>query len=242
MYLIFDTETTGIPHNKTAPISDLDNWPRLVQLAWQLHDGKGKLISRHNYIVKPDGYDIPYKAEQIHGISTKRATEEGAPMLDVLAAFINDLNSTSQLVGHNIEFDINIIGAEFLRKQLAPEQFLKLSRVDTGIASTEFCNLSGGIGGKLKMPRLNELHEKLFNKGFGDAHDAAYDVAATARCFFGLISNRVVKPFDHSAVDEIVYEEPDLDAANFTKREKKKDAAYSLTQADSVLTDKLYSK
>ncbi|MFZ6010281.1 MAG: 3'-5' exonuclease, partial [Bacteroidota bacterium] len=27
MYLIFDTETTGIPHNKTAPISDLDNWP-----------------------------------------------------------------------------------------------------------------------------------------------------------------------------------------------------------------------
>lgn len=27
MYLIFDTETTGIPHNKTAPLTDLDNWP-----------------------------------------------------------------------------------------------------------------------------------------------------------------------------------------------------------------------
>jgi DNA polymerase-3 subunit alpha len=225
MYLIFDTETTGVPHNKTAPISDLDNWPRLVQLAWQLHDNRGNLLSSNNLIVKPDGYDIPYKAEQIHGISTKRALEEGSELMDVLAAFIGDLNKTSQLVGHNIEFDINIIGAEFLRKQLAPEQFLNLSRVDTGIASTEFCNLTGGIGGRLKMPRLLELHEKLFNKGFGDAHDAAYDVAATARCFFGLLSHKVIKPFDGTPLEDIRYEEPNLDAANFSKREKKKGAS-----------------
>ena len=59
MYLIFDTETTGIPHNKTAPITDLDNWPRVVQLAWQLHDQKGRLLSQHNYIIKPEGFDIP---------------------------------------------------------------------------------------------------------------------------------------------------------------------------------------
>ena len=77
MYLIFDTETTGLPHNKTAPITDLDNWPRLVQMAWQLHDHRAKLLARHNYIIKPDGFDIPFKAEQIHGISTTRALEEG---------------------------------------------------------------------------------------------------------------------------------------------------------------------
>jgi DNA polymerase III subunit alpha len=238
MYLIFDTETTGVPHNKTAPISDLENWPRLVQLAWQLHDAKGKLLSRNNLIVKPDGFDIPYKAEQIHGISTKRALEEGHDLIDVLGAFIQDLSKTLQLVGHNIEFDINIIGAEFLRKQLAPEQFINLSKVDTGIASTEFCNLTGGIGGRLKMPRLIELHEKLFNKGFGDAHDAAYDVAATARCFFGLVSKKVVKPFDETPPEEIEYEEPNLDAANFSKREKKKEAGYSLAAETVALTDK----
>ena len=48
MYLIFDTETTGVPHNKTAPLTDLDNWPRLVQIAWQLHDEKGKLLNQEN--------------------------------------------------------------------------------------------------------------------------------------------------------------------------------------------------
>src|SRR5687768_14690739 len=117
MYLIFDTETTGIPHNKTAPISDLDNWPRVVQLAWQLHDAKGKLISQHNYLIKPHGFDIPYKAEQVHGISTRRAMEEGHEMKTVLTAFIDDLGKTSMLVGHNIEFDITILGAEFIRQQ-----------------------------------------------------------------------------------------------------------------------------
>ncbi len=238
MYLIFDTETTGLPHNKSAPITDLDNWPRLVQIAWQLHDAKGGLLAQHNYLIKPDGFDIPYKAEQVHGISTKRAMEEGIELKSVLNSFLGDLSKTSQLVGHNIEFDINIIGAEFIRQQLETETFLSLSKLDTGLTSIEYCQLQGGIGGKLKMPTLLELHKKLFDKNFGDAHDASYDVAATARCFFGLVRNNVVKPYDTTAVEEIIYQEPNLDAANFTKREKKKEAGYSLTDEQVLLTDK----
>lgn len=238
MYLIFDTETTGVPHNYTAPITDLDNWPRLVQLAWQLHDQYGKLLSSQNFIVRPDGFDIPYKAEQIHGISTRRAMDEGNDLSEVLSAFIVDLNKTSLLVGHNIEFDIKIIGAEFIRKGFLTEQLLERSKMDTGIASIEFCQLAGGLGGKLKMPKLVELHEKLFGKGFGDAHDASYDVAATARCYFGLIERKVVSPFDATPVAEIEYEEPNLDAANFAKRDKKKKSGYSLTAEQGALTDK----
>ena len=49
MYLIFDTETTGLPKKWNAPITDSDNWPRSVQLAWQLHDSKGALNSDHSY-------------------------------------------------------------------------------------------------------------------------------------------------------------------------------------------------
>ena len=91
MYLIFDTETTGLPRNKNAPLTDFENWPRLVQLAWQLHDGKGKLISQKNFIIKPDGFDIPFKAEQVHGISTQRALEEGHDLTEVLRLFNVDV-------------------------------------------------------------------------------------------------------------------------------------------------------
>ena len=38
-----------------------------------------------------------------------------------------------------------------------------------------------------KWPSLGELHHALFNKGFDDAHDAAADVEATARCFLELV-------------------------------------------------------
>ena len=43
MYIIFDTETTGLPQNWNAPITDTDNWPRCIQIAWQLHDENGRI-------------------------------------------------------------------------------------------------------------------------------------------------------------------------------------------------------
>lgn len=227
MYLIFDTETTGLPRNKNAPLTDFENWPRLVQLAWQLHDQKGKLLSQQNFIIQPDGFDIPFKAEQVHGISTQRALEEGQDLKQVLQEFAEDLERTQQLVGHNIEFDISIIGSELLRAHLTTERFLNLPRLDTGLSSIEFCQLQGGIGGKLKMPKLSELYEKLFSTKFPDAHDAAYDVDATAKSFFGLIKNRVVAPFDPSTLDQIQYEAPALNAGNSTKRTKAKGIDYS---------------
>lgn len=46
MFLIFDTETTGLPIDKNAPLTDFGNWPRMVQLAWQIHDEKGVLWNR----------------------------------------------------------------------------------------------------------------------------------------------------------------------------------------------------
>ena len=51
MYLIFDTETTGLPKRWGAPISDTDNWPRCIQIAWQLHDDMGKLVEHQDYLV-----------------------------------------------------------------------------------------------------------------------------------------------------------------------------------------------
>ena len=111
MYLIFDTETTGLPQNWSAPLTDFDNWPRMVQIAWQMHDQKGELIKVKNFIVCPEGYDIPYNAEKIHGISTERATKEGIPLIDVLKDFVEDVKLSTFVIGHNVQFDNNIVGS-----------------------------------------------------------------------------------------------------------------------------------
>ena len=70
MFLVFDTETTGLPKNYNAPLTDFDNWPRMVQLAWQVHDDKGCFVESHNYIVQPEGFEIPIDAKMVHHIST----------------------------------------------------------------------------------------------------------------------------------------------------------------------------
>ena len=118
MYLVFDTETTGLPINWKAPLTDFNNWPRLVQLAWQIHDVKGDLIEVKNYIVKPEGFTIPYNAEKIHGISTQKANKEGVSIKDVLSFFIEDLSKAQYIIGHNISFDNSIVGCEFLRHSM----------------------------------------------------------------------------------------------------------------------------
>ncbi|PTB97252.1 DNA polymerase III subunit alpha [Marivirga lumbricoides] len=225
MYLIYDTETTGLPQNYNAPLTDADNWPRCVQIAWQLHDAKGKLLDAQNHIVQPEGYDIPYNAKKVHGISTERAQKEGKPLIEVLKAFQEVLEKTDVVVGHNISFDISIMGAELLRKSLSEKVLTEKQIIDTKDESTDFCAIPGGRGGKFKWPTLTELHTKLFGKGFGDAHDAAYDVDATAKCFFGLIKANVIKPLGDTLVEAIHYEPPVLEAANFAQAGKSDEKA-----------------
>lgn len=191
MYLIFDTETTGLPKNFNAPLSDFENWPRVVQLAWQLHDSEGKLLEVKNYIVKPEGFTIPYNAEQIHGISTERALRKGMPLAFVLAEFNLALEKASFSVGHNISFDINVLGSEYLRMEM--ETHLHDKRViDTKDETTDWCAIPGGKGGKFKWPTLTELYEKLFGESFAEAHNASADVEATTRAFLESLRKGII--------------------------------------------------
>jgi DNA polymerase-3 subunit alpha len=191
MYLIYDTETTGLPKNFSAPVSDSDNWPRLVQVAWQLHDDMGELIEVKNFIVRPLGFTIPYNAEKIHGISTKRAQEQGVDLAFVLEEFNKAVAKSEYIVGHNIIFDINIMGAEFYRTQMETS-LMDEKNIDTKNEGTDFCAIPGGRGGRFKWPTLTELHVKLFKEEFSAAHNASADVEATTRCFLELVRLRVI--------------------------------------------------
>ena len=187
MFLIFDTETTGLPKNWKAPITDTSNWPRCIQIAWQLHDKYGNLKENKSFIIKPDGFDIPYESENIHGISTDLALAKGHDLINVLESFNAAISKSKFIVGHNINFDLNVIGCEFYRSNFES----KIDTVDVldtcSEQTAELCKLPGGRGGKFKLPTLTELHEFLFDEKFKDAHNASADVEATSRCFLELI-------------------------------------------------------
>jgi DNA polymerase III subunit alpha len=191
MYLIFDTETTGLPKRFNAPVSDTDNWPRCVQIAWQLHDAMGKMIEHQDYLIQPDGYDIPYDSERIHGISTELAQQEGIPLADVVQKFTEVLTKAKFMVGQNVGFDVNIMGCEYFRLGI-DNPLPQILVLDTCTESTaQLCQLPGGRGGKFKLPTLTELHQFLFDQPFTEAHNATADVEATTRCFFELVRRNI---------------------------------------------------
>ena len=201
MFLIFDTETTGLPKRWDAPISDLNNWPRVVQLAWQLHDEDGSLISNKTHIIKPVDFDIPFESEKVHGISTLLATQMGEKIQIVFNEFLKDLSLAKYIVGHNLKFDINVVSSELYRLDIE-NQLLNKKVLDTCTEDTaNICKLQGGRSGKFKFPTLVELYDNLFKNQFENAHNASADVEANAMVFFELIRQKL---FDTSLIDEYV--------------------------------------
>jgi len=194
MFLIFDTETTGLPKRWDAPLTDAENWPRCVQIAWQLHDANGKCVEHQEFLIQPDGYTIPYDSEQVHGISTELAAAEGIPLKKALELFSQTLQKTQFVGGHNVGFDLNIMGAEYLRV-FNENPLENKPLIDTCTEETAtLCALPGGRGGKFKLPTLTELYFHLFNENFEEAHNASADVEATTRCFLELLRTQQINP------------------------------------------------
>jgi DNA polymerase III subunit epsilon len=183
MYLIFDCETTGLPKNWQAPISDLDNWPRAIQVAWSLYDKMAGHLESAVHLVQPDGFIIPSDVQRIHGITTARARTEGKKLMDVLHEFSSAIEKSEILVAHNMRFDERILSAEYLRMNLKLP-FSNRKRFCTMENTTGICRIPGSRG--YKWPSLAELYWALFKVRFEDAHDAGADVTACAKCFFEL--------------------------------------------------------
>ena len=121
MIIALDTETTGIPlWNYPDPKSpaQVPGWPRLVTVAWRPL-GRGMANSPVEMMAKPDGFRIPESATRVHGISNKRAEEEGVPVrgiLDRLAAVIDKAEPGPVVIAaYNYEFDYGVIMAECTR-------------------------------------------------------------------------------------------------------------------------------
>lgn len=187
--IFYDTETTGVPKNYKAPLSDLDNWPRVIQLAYIVYNEEGEKLKEFSALIKPDGWEIPKEKFWIdNGFDTESSNLYGIPMSVALAQFKADFESAGLRVCHNVPFDSAIMGAEFIRN--SDDVNTREKTLCTMAKTTSWCKLPSPYGG-FKWPKLQELHVKLFGSEFEAAHDALADVTATAKCFFECIKRGI---------------------------------------------------
>jgi DNA polymerase-3 subunit epsilon len=191
VYLVVDTETHDLPRNWRSPVTDLENWPRVVQAAWLEFDASGTETGRSSYLVQPVGFEISPGAQAVHGISTAVAARDGMALTSVLDELGPAIARAQVVIAHNIDFDATVLSAEFLRAG-RPDVLATAVRFCTMKESATYCNLPGNYGPK--WPKLEELHQHLFSFPPRSTHDALADATTCARCFFEL-KRRGVKPF-----------------------------------------------
>jgi len=192
MYLFFDVETNGKPRNWRAPANDTFNWPRMVQIAWLLYNEDRELMDQKEYTIKPEGFDIPYEMEKIHGINPEVAREKGAVLKDVLLEFNALIDKAEYAIAHNMNLCASVIGAEMYRKSIS-DRIPTLDAYCTMQESTHFCKLPGKEG-RFKWPSLMELHAKLFNARY-QRESAINDVSVVALSFFKLVDIEAIDIF-----------------------------------------------
>jgi len=192
VYLVVDCETNGLPHRRNSHYTDVDNWPRAVQVGWCLYDDRRSLVASGSDIVRSDGWQIPSSAASIHGITTERAMQEGRDIAGVLSDLASAAARARFVVAHNTEFDGNVLAAEYLRLNRQPP-FVPEKMICTMHSGTDYCRLPGGPYGQYKWPTLQQLHTTLGGGQLHGAHDAAIDAGACAYCFFELVDRRVIR-------------------------------------------------
>jgi len=184
MYLIFDCSAIDKPKNWKAPFSDTFAWPRLIHLSWIILDKDLKPIEDQDYLIKPEGFSVDPTIAKRAQIDEDDISKKSESLEKVLMAFDESLKKAYYVLAHNLNFNENVLAAEYLRKSINHSLFRKL-RYCLMQESTFFCKLPSKTGG-YKWPTLSELHTIIFQKAYSPPNNARADVIAATRCFKAL--------------------------------------------------------
>lgn len=192
--IVFDVETTGLPLRRNISYKESSNWPRIVQFAFGIYNINGETLEEHNFIINPDGFEIPENSTKIHKITNEIAKSKGIEIKKVLNIFLDKIENINYLVAHNLNFDKSILLSELHRNNISFnwEKYI-FKELCTMESTTEYCKLLPYRYNKYKWPKLEELHNKLFNETIDGFHNALVDIQVCKKCLFKLKELNLLK-------------------------------------------------
>lgn len=200
MYLIFDTETTGVYDFKRDRLDPAQ--PRICQLAMMLVDETDRIVAEFSTLIQPEDWHMNAEAAAVHGITEGLCLQYGIQVRNAMAMFKMLSYPAKLIIGHNVGFDMAMVDRELAL--LGVDNFLTGKEVvDTMALATELVQAplsdkqvaaqakhkdSGWAppGGwpTYKSPTLSETFKHFFDVDFDGAHDAMADVRATRQIYF----------------------------------------------------------
>lgn len=192
-FVVFDTETTGLPTMVGRPRTFADplKYPQhyagvfILSLAFAVQENDETTVEPTERYLRHPGIDPESgQAFQAHGITRAKIEEKGEDPATVLRDFLSNVDDSTCLVGHNVDFDVFVLAGNLARLGLRDEaaRVISMPRVCTMRAGTPLCRIPSPRG-DYKWPKLVELYTHLFGHPFEGAHNAACDVRAALDCF-----------------------------------------------------------
>ena len=194
-YLIFDTETSGFPNPNVSPKHPAQ--AHICQLAILQLDSERKELTSTSFLVKPEGkWKVSEGAYKVHGISTEMCEDKGISSKDMLDIYTECHRACHSVVGHNLKFDLAMIGIEL--ECMDAGWLGDKKHICTMEAMTPIMRLpqtrKNAFGKLYKWPKLEEAYNFVTKGGvLDDAHDALVDVRATADILRYLYSAGLIK-------------------------------------------------
>lgn len=105
MYLIFDTETTGVPTNNWSNFKNA----RLIQLSWIIIDKNYNIKKSNSFYIKDSSYCSTKDSLRIHHITEDIREEYGKSFNEIINIFMEDVKNCKVLISHGIMFDLSIL-------------------------------------------------------------------------------------------------------------------------------------
>lgn len=191
--LAIDCETNDKPKDWQNKNYDVENWPRLVQLGVVLGDTDGRILYRHETLIRSARqWTITPEAQAVHGISIEDCDQFGQHPAMELADLSRFLYLADTVIAHNMAFDLPVLMCEVTRANVVLPRFAH-KMACTMQLGMDICKIPSPHGhNSHKWPRLSELHEHLFGVGFNGAHSALSDAEACFRCYVKMVKDNLI--------------------------------------------------
>lgn len=199
-YLIVDVEASGLfSYDKPA---DAPGQPRMAQIGMIFVGTDMKVEAEHEFLIKPEGWEMSEEAAKVTGLTTEFLKENGGPITEALALYNAGIDARRIVVGHNVDYDIKVLRAENRRAGL-DDRYMQTRTLCTMRASTDQCKIPPPSGrGGYKWPKLSEacVH---FDIDQGKDHTALADARNALKVMLALIERNALpdpkNPYDKAA-------------------------------------------